>query len=176
MKMKQGKQEEAKGVGRLRRELLEKSKMLEELNSRIKYLQAEFENYRKSLERQKNEFESRANERLVRELLPLVDDLEAAVGKSRSREAKEGYKVVLKKLLGILMKSGLKPIESVGRRFDPYYHEALMSEDSEKPDGTVLEEFQKGYMFCSRVIRHSRVKIAKNKKPESNKGDGGHGR
>ncbi len=166
---------------RMKRELEEKARLAEERLDQIRYLRADFENYRKGLDRQKAEFESSANRGLVKELLPLIDDLEAAAGKTGNDEAREGYGLILRKLLGVLVRSGLRPIEPVGKKFDPYYHEAIISAESEKPEGTVLEELQKGYMFNSRVIRHSKVKVARNKKDEyknseSGRGDDSHGR
>ncbi len=151
-------------MGVLRKELDEKTKVADERLDQIRYLQADFENYRKSLDREKAGLESNANMGIVKDLLPLLDDLEAAVGKSGNSEAREGYGLMLKKLLDILSKAGLSTIESVGRKFDPYYHEVMMSTESDKPEGTILEELQKGYMFNSNVIRHSKVRISKNKK------------
>jgi len=169
MKRKQQQGREDKKIGRLKKELEEKTKLAEERLNQIKYLQADFENYKKDLERQRSQFESSANQELVKELLPLIDDLEAAAKKSGNKDAQEGYKLILKKLLDVLLKSGLKPIESIGKKFDPYYHEAVISVESEKPEGTVVDELQKGYTFRSKVIRHSKVKVAKNKKYESKK-------
>ena len=148
----------------LRKELGEKTKLANERLDQIRYLQADFENYKKSLDRQRSGLESNANMELVKELLPLIDDLEAAIDKSGNNEAREGYGLMLKKLLDILMKKGLNPINSIGKIFDPYYHEVMMSVESDEPEGTVLEELQKGYMFNSKVVRHSKVRIAKNKK------------
>jgi molecular chaperone GrpE len=169
MKNKHHTKKDDKKPENLKKELEEKTELAEERLNQIKYLQAEFENYKKRLDIQRVQFESLANQGLVRELLPIIDDLEAATEKSGNIESQEGYKIILKKLLGVLLKSGLKPIESVGRNFDPYYHEAMMSMESEEPEGTVTEEVQKGYTFHSKVIRHSKVKIARNKKPESKK-------
>ncbi len=172
------KKQEKKGSGKLnklKKELEEKAKLAEERLDRIKYLQADFDNYRKSLDRQKAEFESSANYGLVKELLPLIDDLEAAAGKSGNKEASEGYRLILRKLMDILLKSGLKQIEAVGKKFDPYYHEAMFSVESDKPEGTILEELQKGYTFNSNVIRHSKVKTARNKNLESKESESGKG-
>lgn len=171
MKKKHQPKKDNKEIDSLKKEVEEKTRLADERLDQIRYLQADFENYKKELDRQKSRFESSANWKLIEDLLPLIDDLEAATEKSRNREAQEGYNLILKKLFGVLMKSGLKPIESVGKKFDPFYHEVMTSTESEKPDGTVIEELQKGYTFNSEVIRHSRVKIAKNKKPESKKGD-----
>ncbi len=169
------KQKTGKENYRIKKELEEKSKLADERLSQIRYLQADFDNYKKNLDKQRVQFETTANQRLITKLLPIIDDLEAAVEKSGNKEAQEGYSIILRKLLDVLLKSGLKPIESVGKKFDPYYHEAIMSTESDKSEGTVLEELQKGYMFHSNVIRHSKVKVAKNKKPKHKKGYDDHG-
>lgn len=165
---------EDKDYDHIKKELEEKTRLADDRLNQIKYLQADFDNYRKGLEKQKAQYEATANQDLVKELLPLIDDLEAAAEKSGNKEAQEGCRLILKKLLDVLIKSGLKPIESVGKKFEPYYHEAMMSMESERPEGTVLEELQKGYTFRSNVIRHSKVNVAKNKKHEHKKGDDNH--
>ena len=135
------------------------SKAAEELESRLKYLQADFENYRKNLDKEKAEFEKSANESLVRELLAVIDDFERVL--QNAKEDKPGLEMVFRNFTGILEKKGLKKIEALGKPFDPYYHEAMISEKSDRPEGTILEELQNGYMLNSKVIRHSKVKVAK---------------
>lgn len=131
---------------------------------RFKYLQADFENYRKHVDKEKAKFEKRANGELIRELLAVVDDLESAIEKNKNKDAKEGNTMILGNLMAVLGKRGLKPIDVPGKKFDPYYHEAMIREPSGKEDGTVLAELQKGYMLGPDVIRHSKVKIAKSAK------------
>ncbi|HDQ59604.1 MAG TPA: nucleotide exchange factor GrpE [Candidatus Woesearchaeota archaeon] len=176
MAKKQKTKKEACDCETIKTELEASAMLAEERLNRIKYLQAEFENYKKGLDRQKEQFEASANKNLIKELLPIIDDMEAAADLSGSEEAKKGYELMLKKLLGTLARIGLKHIECEGKKFDPYYHEAMLSEESEKPEGTVLEELQKGYTLNSSVIRHSKVKVAKNKKHESKEGVEIHGR
>jgi len=145
-----------------RLEELDKAKRLaEERLNQLKYMQADFENYKKSLDRQRAEFEARANEKLIREMIEVIDDLEAAVEKAEDENARKAFKMILDKILNIFMKAGVQRIECLGKPFDPHYHEALLSEKSDKPAGTVLEELQKGYMLNSSVIRHSKVKVSK---------------
>jgi len=146
----------------LERKLAEKDNEIAELKNRTKYMQADFENYKKHIDREKAEFEKGANEGLINELLVIVDDLERATEKIKNNTTKKGIEIILCNLMALLEKSGLKRIEAVGKKFDPYYHEALLSEPSEREDGTVLEELKKGYMLNAKVIRHSKVKIARN--------------
>jgi len=146
----------------LERKLAEKDNEIAELKNRMKYMQADFENYKKHIDREKAEFEKGANEGLINELLVIVDDLERATEKIKNKTTKKGIEIILCNLMALLEKSGLKRIEAAGKKFDPYYHEALLSEPSEREDGTVLEELKKGYMLNAKVIRHSKVKIARN--------------
>jgi len=132
---------------------------VKELEERIIRMQADFDNYRKSLDRQKSEYEARASEKVIRDMLEVVDDIMAATG--NTGKDGEGLKRIYEKLMSVLGKHGLRPIEAKGRPFDHYYHEAVMSQKSGEKEGTVLEELQKGFMLNSRVLRHSRVKVAK---------------
>jgi molecular chaperone GrpE len=161
-RQRKGKSVKKTDVKKLEKELKKKSKQIEELESRIRYLQADFENYRKQIDKEKEEFERQANERLIKEMLGITDDFERAVERIKDKQTKEGMEMILKNMMNLLEKKGLKRIEALGKKFDPYYHEALLSEKSDKEEGTILEELQKGYMLHSKVIRHSKVKVAKN--------------
>lgn len=132
---------------------------IRELEDRIVRIQADFENYRKSLEKQRAEYESRASERIMSDLLDVVDDLTHAA--RNAGDEGRGFRLILDKLMAVLGRHGLRPIETKGKPFDHYYHEAVMSQKSEEEEGTVLEELQKGFMLNSRVLRHSKVKVAK---------------
>jgi len=101
-----------------------------------------------------------ANERLVTNLLPIVDDMENAINKIKDEEIKKGIVIIHDNLLKILKDNGIKQMETIGKKFDPYYHEVLMKKKSDKEDGIILEEIQKGYMLNNKVIRHSKVKIS----------------
>jgi molecular chaperone GrpE len=147
-------------VARLRKELDEVRNLAEERLTRLQYLQADFENYRKSLEREREQAIQLAGESLVRDLLPVLDDLERALPSLGGEKNREGFQLLSRKLQKILEDHGLRAIESRGRRFDPNFHEAVAKCASTEEDGTILEEYQKGYLLRSKVIRPSRVKIA----------------
>ncbi len=131
-------------------------KELEDCRDENLRLRAEFENYQKQLDRDKEQFAGLANEGLIKELLCVVDDLERA-----AENGDEGIGLIHKNFLKVLEGNGLMRIDCVGKKFDPHYHEALCQEDSEQEEGTVLEELQPGYMLKDKVIRHSKVRIAK---------------
>jgi len=135
-------------------ELLKKE--LEDCKDTNLRLRADFENYRKQLDRDREQFAGLANEGLIKELLSVVDDLERA-----AERGDEGIGLIHKNFLKVLGDNGLKRIECVWERFDPHYHEVLCQEESDEGEGTILEELQPGYMLKDKVIRHSKVKIAK---------------
>ncbi|MGA2934866.1 MAG: nucleotide exchange factor GrpE [Methanomicrobiales archaeon] len=148
-------------IARLQRELDEVRRLAEERLTRLQYLQADFDNYRKSLEREREQVIQLAGEALVRDLLPVLDDLERALPALSQEKNREGFELLSRKLHKILESHGLRSIESQGKRFDPNFHEAIAKgESNEKEDGTILEEYQRGYLLRSKVIRPSKVKIA----------------
>ena len=117
---------------------------------------ADLDNVMKRSAREKEDNVKYASEKLISKLLPVLDSLEQAA------KHDEGRKVLYTQLLGILSAEGLMPIEAVGKKFDPYQHEALFQVETEElEEGTVAEEIQKGYLFNSRVIRFSKVAVAK---------------
>lgn len=130
-------------------------------------LQAEFENTRKRLERDKQEFIKFANEGIIAELLNILDDLERTVDLAQSKHQDlatflKGVEMILAHLYELLKSHGIKPIEAEGKIFDPHFHEALMqAEDQDLPEHTIVEELQKGYLLNDRVIRTSKVKVSK---------------
>jgi len=130
-------------------------------------LQADFENTRKRLEKDKQEFVKFANEGIILELLNILDDLERTVGLAQSQHQDlsaflKGVEMILAHLYEMLKEYGLKPIEAEGKLFDPNYHEALMQvENKDLPEHTVVEELQKGYLLRDRVIRTAKVKVSK---------------
>ena len=139
---------------------------LNECKEKLLRLQADSENYRKQLDREKEEFARMANEKLITQLLDVVDNFERAIPTIKDEETMKGIKMVYRQFYKILEENGLKKIDALGKKFDPYYHEVLMREESDKEDGTIIEEFQPGYMLKEKVIRHSKVKVAKNIKDE----------
>ena len=134
----------------------------EHLND-LKRVAAEFENYRKRVLRDQESLVARAHERLVKELLPVLDDLERALAAAEEHEEaklEEGVRLVHRELAAALAREGLAEIETNGV-FDPHVHEALLSQpSSDQAEGTVLEVVQKGYRLGDRVLRPARVVVA----------------
>jgi molecular chaperone GrpE len=126
-------------------------------------LAADFDNYRKRTAREHAELSQRANERLLNELLPVLDDLERALeAAAEHEEAKleEGVRLVHRSLLGLVERHGLTEIDTEGA-FDPHVHEALLAQPGEGADeGSVLQVLQKGYRLGDKVIRPARVIVA----------------
>jgi molecular chaperone GrpE len=127
---------------------------------------AEFDNYRKRIERDRQSTAESAAADLVRDLLPLVDDLERALKADTNAEGAEAYRrgveLIHRQLLEILRKRGVRPIDAVGGDFDPHFHEAVAYEPAKgRRDGEVIEEFARGYMLGDRLIRPAMVKVAK---------------
>ena len=146
---------------RLIQQLEEKQKSIEELTDTLKRLQAEFENYKKRIDKEKVEFVKYAHADIVANMLPVLDSFEIALKNTSDKEKfVEGIKIIYAQLHSMLEAEGLKPIKAVGEKFDPYKHEVLMKQESDKPEDTILEEFQKGYMLNDKVLRHSKVKVS----------------
>src|SRR5436189_5855670 len=128
----------------------------------LKRLAAEFENYKKRTAREQAALSTRATERLVKELLPIVDDLERALEAAEEHEEaklEEGVRLVHRQLASALEHEGLAVIETDGK-FDPHVHEALLSQPSKAAEGSVVEVVQKGYRLGDRVLRPARVVVA----------------
>ena len=133
----------------------------EHLND-LKRVAAEFENYRKRVLRDQESLVARAHERLVKELLPVLDDLGRALAAAEQHEEatlEEGVRLVHRELAAALQREGLAEIETNGR-FDPHVHEALLSQPSEAEEGSIIEVVQKGYALGDRVVRPARVVVA----------------
>jgi molecular chaperone GrpE len=134
----------------------------DELFDRLQRLAAEFDNFRKRSAREAAALSERANERLVKELLPVLDDLGRAleaVAQHEEVKLEEGVRLVHRSLADLLAKEGLAEIETEGL-FDPHVHEALLSQPSDEDEGTVIEVVQKGYKLGDRVLRPARVVVA----------------
>jgi molecular chaperone GrpE len=141
---------------------------VEEHYNRLLRVTAEFENYRKRMEREMNEFRKYANESIVKDVLPTLDNLQRALSTSSGKDEntaesiREGVDMTLKGLLDTLEKHGVVPIESLGKPFDPNFHHAVMQEESERhPENTVSQELQKGYMIRDRLLRPALVVVSK---------------
>jgi molecular chaperone GrpE len=152
----------------------------DELFDRLQRLAAEFDNFRKRSAREAAATIERANERLVKELLPVLDDLGRALEAAADHEEaklEEGVRLVHRSLADLLEKEGLAEIETDGN-FDPHVHEALLSQPSDAEEGTVIEVVQKGYKLGDKVLRPARVVVAAAAKPpvrESGPGEGASG-
>jgi molecular chaperone GrpE len=134
----------------------------DELFDRLQRLAAEFDNFRKRNARENAALTERANERLVKELIPILDDLGRALeAAAEHEEAKleEGVRLVHRALSALLTKEGLAEIETAGK-FDPHVHEALLSQPSDEDEGSVIEVVQKGYKLGDKVLRPARVVVA----------------
>jgi molecular chaperone GrpE len=127
---------------------------------------AEFDNYRKRVDRDRQMVSESAAADLLADLLPLVDDLERALAADPGTEGAEAYRrgveLIHTQLLELLRKRGVRPIEALGADFDPYYHQAVTHEPAEgRREGEVIEEFRRGYMLGDRLLRPSMVRVAK---------------
>jgi len=159
-------------IEQLKKELEEKTRQAEERLDQLKYLQADFDNFRKRYSKEKDAITSLANERLIQDLLVILDDFERALPALEQEKNKEGMQMLYKKLIKILSGYGLEPIECVGKKFDPNSHEALCKEQCGKETGTILEDLGTGYRLKSRVIRPSKVKIAEQASGEEGENHG----
>jgi len=132
---------------------------------RLKHLQADFENYKKRVAREMVAQEERIADRVILDFLPLYDNLErafASLSETGDHEAfAKGVKQIAAQFEGILKQKGVSPMDAAGRPFDPEYHEALMSVESDEACNTVLEEFERGYLRSGRVLRPCKVKVSK---------------
>ncbi len=137
---------------------------IEELTDLVKRTQANFENFRKRIERDQKDFVETANAELLKELLDIIDNFELAFKNEQSPEDfKKGVELIFAQLKTLLENNNVTEFGSLGKKFDPRIHEAMMqSTDSTKENEIVLEEFQKGYMIGEKVLRPSKVKINKN--------------
>ncbi len=127
---------------------------------------AEFDNYRKRIERERQQVTESAAADLIAELLPLVDDLERALradpGTDGADAYRRGVELIHRQLLELLRKRGVREIDAVGADFDPHFHQAVSHEAAEgRRDGEVIEEFRRGYMLGDRLLRPAMVKVAK---------------
>ncbi len=127
---------------------------------------AEFENYKKRTEREFARIIQNAGENIITSLLPVLDDLDRSLEHARKSEdvesLREGMELISKKLYAVLEKEGLKPLDAVGKEFDPEKHDALLQVEKDGVEsGTVVEEHLKGYELNNKVIRHAQVIVAR---------------
>ncbi len=149
----------------LEAELAQAKAKAEEHYDHLQRLQAEFDNYRKRTLKEKTEIIKYASERLVGELLPVLDNFERAASAAQINpdftSFSQGVEMILRQLQTALSKEGLKAMDAVGQPFDPNLHDAVLRVDSEEhPENTVVEELQKGYFLKEKVLRPSMVKVS----------------
>lgn len=162
-------------VAELRQKLEEKTKEAEENYARLLRLAADMENLKKRQERERTELLQFANEHLVKELLPVVDNLERALDHGRQLQAPkallEGIEMVHQGFLKALDRYGVTAHNSLGQQFDPAFHNAMMQEEApDVPDGSVIKELQKGYLMHQRLLRPAMVVVASNTQNETTSG------
>jgi molecular chaperone GrpE len=134
----------------------------DEAIDRWKRTAADFDNFRKRATREREEYITLANERLVKELLPILDDLERALVAATEHEEvalEDGVRLVHQSLESLLARQGIREIDATGM-FDPHVHEALLSQPSDAAEGSVIDVVQKGYTLGDRVVRPARVVVA----------------
>jgi molecular chaperone GrpE len=151
----------------------EKNMMAEEYYDRLLRTQAEFDNYRKRMERELCEFKNYAHAQLIRDLLMIIDDFQNAIAAQKNgpnEDVMKGFELIYKNLYGMLEKEGLNVIKATNEKFDPWKHEAVeMVPTTEHPDHTVIDVLQEGYMFKDRILRPAKVKVATLPKTDEDK-------
>jgi molecular chaperone GrpE len=136
----------------------------QDLQNTLVRRQADFENYRKRVERERQQERHRGAEQLIEQVLPVLDAFDLALkgqNSGASAEYRKGFEIIRAQLWNALAKQGLQPIEAVGKPFDPHLHHAIENvPTAEQPEGTVVGEMQTGYMFYDRVLRPAMVRVA----------------
>ncbi len=144
---------------------------MEELRQTLLRRQADFENYRKRIEKERAEDSRRTTARVVEALIPIIDGFEHALAAHREAEYenyRKGFELIYKQLLDNITRLGVERVDPTGRLFDPHLHQAMdRTESSDREDGTILQVFQPGYVFHGRVLRPAMVRVAVNPSPAS---------
>ena len=154
-----------KKIEALETELAKQSEELEGKFDKNVRLLAEFDNYKRRTQEERTKLFKYAGEELAKAILPILDDLHRTLesdGKGKARSILEGIELIVAKLDKTLENQGIVPFDSVGQDFDADLHEALMSEKSDKGDNVILKEFEKGYKYNDKILRHSKVVVSKN--------------
>jgi molecular chaperone GrpE len=144
---------------------------LEDLRQTLLRRQADFDNYKKRVERERGEDSKRTTARLIEALIPVIDGFEQALAAHREAEYenyRKGFELIYKQLLGNITKLGVERIDPTGSPFDPHRHQAMdRAETTEHEEGTVLQTYQPGYVFHGRVLRPAMVRVAVHPAPAS---------
>lgn len=162
-KLKDDLKENEESIEDLKKQIDEKDQKIDHYYSQMQRLQADFENYKKRTEKDMNEYIKYANEGLILKLIDTYEDLERALKSAEEGEnLKKGVELIFKNLKKVLKKEGLSEIPAEGEKFDPYKHEALMTEEHEDyENGDVTETLARGYTLNSKVIKCAMVKVCK---------------
>ncbi|MDK2877911.1 MAG: molecular chaperone GrpE [Thermoanaerobacteraceae bacterium] len=148
----------------LEKTIEDKQKQIDEYKNRWYRAQADFDNFRKRTQKEIQDIHLYAGEQLIKDILPVVDNFERAMDSIEDREGPiyKGIQLIYQQLKNVLEKYDVKEIDAQGKTFDPRFHEAVMQvESQEYENDTVIEVLQKGYLFHTKVIRPSMVKVAK---------------
>ena len=140
-----------------------RDKKIEELNAKYMRLMADFQNQKKRFDKEKADIHQYANEKIVKNLLEVLDNFERALDATKDADPSlhEGMELIFKQLMAALEKAGVAEIKALGEEFDPNFHNAVMMEETDEYESNkVSEVMQKGYTLNSRVIRPSMVKVA----------------
>ena len=158
-----------KEAGKLKKELELLKEEKERFHDKLSRLMADFENYKKRIEEDKSRWMKLANAEMARTILPVLDNLELAMESMKKNEDEgaetliQGLELVVKQFYEVLKQNGIEVIEAKGKPFNPAYHDAMMSVESEdqEDEEIVTEEFQKGFLLYGTVIRPARVQVSK---------------
>lgn len=146
---------------------------LDDLRQTLLRRQADFDNYRKRIEKERTEDSRRATARVIEGLIPVIDGFEHALAAHREKEYenyRRGFELIYKQLVENVTKLGAERIDPVGKQFDPHQHQAMdRLETTEHEDGTIVQTFQPGYVFHGRVLRPAMVRVAVQVTPASKK-------
>ncbi|MBI4016843.1 MAG: nucleotide exchange factor GrpE [Candidatus Aenigmarchaeota archaeon] len=161
--------DKTKELDKAKKLITDHEKTIEDYTNHLKRLQADFENYMKRTQKEQKNIADAAINNVIAKMLAIVDDFQHTLihmknEQTTKEEIINGVQMIFNKLHKFLAEEGVKPIESNGKKFDPQYHEVLLTEETNNaPENTILEELQKGYTRKDNVIRYAKVKIAKNK-------------
>ncbi|MBQ2962469.1 nucleotide exchange factor GrpE [Methanobrevibacter sp.] len=155
-------------LAKLKEDLEKKDEEIIELKSHIQRLQADFDNFRKQGEKQKQDLIRYANEGLIVKFIDIYEDMERALENSTNEEElREGLELIYSKMKNTLEKEGVEEIPAVGEKFDPFKHEALLTVDSpDHENNEIVDELMKGYTLKDKVIKYSKVRVCKKAKKE----------
>ena len=153
-------------LAKLNKNLEEKDEEIIELKSHIQRLQADFDNFRKQGEKQKQDLIRYANEGLILKFIDVYEDMERALENSTNEEdIREGLELIYSKMKNTLKKEGVEAIPAEGEKFDPFKHEALLTVDSpDHENNEIVDELMKGYTLKDKVIKYSKVRVCKKAK------------